>query len=107
MTIGMPSAPRFVAATEPRKSDTDTAIVRLYPSGASPGGTLVLRVGDVDQDDESWFNSVESLFFGDTPRYSKREVGTAMVRGQGRIMLRLSSSSKYAYRLASGARRIA
>lgn len=65
ITIGVPSAPRFVAAIDPRKSDTDTAIVRLYPSGASPGGTLVPRVGDVDQDDESWFNSVASLLSGD------------------------------------------
>lgn len=62
MIIGVPSTPRFVAAIDPRKSDTDTTIVRLYPSGTSPGGTLVLRVGDIDQDDDSWFNSVDSLY---------------------------------------------
>lgn len=68
MVIGVPSTPRFVAATDPRKSDTETTTVRLYPSGASPGGTLVLRVGDADQDDESWFSRSDSLFAGGTEK---------------------------------------
>lgn len=61
MTIGAPLDPRFVAAVDPRMSATDTTIVRLYPSRSKPGGMLVLRMVDNDQDEDSWFTSSDSL----------------------------------------------
>lgn len=62
MTIGAPFFPRFVAAVDPKTSDTETVIVRLYPSRSKPGGTLVLSMVDTDPDEESWFTSSDSLF---------------------------------------------
>lgn len=61
MIIGVPSAPRFVEAVDPRESDTDTTIVTLYPSSAKPEGILVRRVGDADQDEDNRFTSTDSL----------------------------------------------
>lgn len=61
MMAGLPSNPWFDAAVDPRLSDTDKTIVRLYPSCSEPGGIVVLRVVDTDVEDVSQFTVSESL----------------------------------------------
>lgn len=85
MTIGAPLNPRLVAAAEPRISDTETIIVRLYPSRWKPGGILVLRMVDNDQDEERWFTSSDLLqnsasqVWRRGQRRAMTEVGAAVV----------------------------
>lgn len=92
MISGVLSTSRFVAAIAPRKSDAITTIVRLNPSEASPGGTLVLRVGDVDQDAESLFNSVGSLLFGGTE--TARRVGPCIDACKQSVCLRFPNLAR-------------
>ena len=61
MIIGAPSNPRFDAAVDPRVSITDTTIVRLNPSCSEPGGRVVLRKVDTDEEDVSRYKSSDSL----------------------------------------------
>lgn len=102
MIIGAPSTPRFVATTDPSTSETETTIVRLYASGARPGGILVLRVGDIDQEAESWFSSVDSLLFR-RQRASNGGRGGLDASSGAHNSQNASISLRYANRLVWGA----